>query len=192
MEAVGQNDLETVKLIRKAAKDQKVQIDFSERDTTGVFGASVFDLAESNPTIQEYLETWAPQPKRDNIFEGVSTDSNIILFPAAGDEKVIREDDGYPDTIPAFDGWEDSDDVAIPGTVRLIAETDPEEFKGGEDFERKVTDVTWKQLADEIIPAIIATTGNDRHVFLEELQKIKYEVEPGVPSYYVDMVDMIS
>ncbi len=185
MEAVRQNDLKTVKLIRKAAKDQKVQIDFSERDTTGVFGASVFDLAESNPTIQEYLETWAPQPKRENIFEGVSTDSNIILFPAAGDEKVIREDDGYPDTIPAFDGWEDSDDVAIPGTVWLIAENDPE-FKG-EDFERQVTDVTWKQLADEIIPAIIDTTGNKSHVFLVELQKTGQEDESGVPSYYVAM-----
>ena len=94
-------------------------------------------------------------------------------------------EDGYPDTIPAFDGWEDSDDVAIPGTVWLIAENDPE-FKG-EDFERQVTDVTWKQLADEIIPAIIDTTGNDHHVFLDELQKTKYEVESGVPSYYVAM-----
>ncbi|MCK5643100.1 MAG: ankyrin repeat domain-containing protein, partial [Gammaproteobacteria bacterium] len=165
MEAVRQNDLETVKLIRKAGEDQKIQIDLFERDDEG---ASAFDLAESNPAIQEYLEAWASHWA----------------------ENVLREGDASPDTISGFDGWEDSDDVAIPGTVWLIAETDPE-FKG-EDFERKVTDVTWKQLADEIIPAIIATTGNDRHVFLEELQKIKYEVEPGVPSYYVDMVDMIS
>ncbi len=160
MEAVGQNDLETVKLIRKAGEDQKIQIDLFERDDEG---ASAFDLAESNPAIQEYLEAWAPHWA----------------------ENVLREGDASPDTISGFDGWEDSDDVAIPGTVWLIAEND-REFKG-EDFERQVTDVTWKQLADEIIPAIIDTTGNKSHVFLVELQKTGQEDESGVPSYYVAM-----
>ena len=70
--------------------------------------------------------------------------------------------------VKPFIGYENSNEVALPGKSYLIANRD----EGGQDFKMMVNNITWKTIANEVIPEMMRTTNNYDHNILNELQEV--------------------